>query len=54
MTAAAFGQRRKTIRNSLSSLFDEAQLKALGFDPTVRAEQLSLSDFVKLADALAR
>ncbi|RMH32834.1 MAG: 16S rRNA (adenine(1518)-N(6)/adenine(1519)-N(6))-dimethyltransferase RsmA [Gammaproteobacteria bacterium] len=54
VTAAAFGQRRKTIRNSLSNLFDEAQLKALGFDPTVRAEQLSLSDFVKLADALAR
>ncbi|MCB9982964.1 MAG: 16S rRNA (adenine(1518)-N(6)/adenine(1519)-N(6))-dimethyltransferase RsmA [Rhodospirillales bacterium] len=47
VTAAAFGQRRKMIR---SSLRDYAQrFGALGLEPTVRAETLSVEDFIQLA-----
>mgnify|MGYP000941229932 FL=1 len=54
---AAFAQRRKTIRNSLSaggferSRLDEAFARS-DIAPTTRAESLSPSDFVRLADAL--
>jgi 16S rRNA (adenine1518-N6/adenine1519-N6)-dimethyltransferase len=46
----AFNQRRKTIRNSLKDCIDEAQLEALGLDPTRRAETLSLDDFATVAN----
>ena len=54
---AAFAQRRKTIRNSMSSSgFDKAALdaafSACGIAPTARAETLSVDDFVRLAEAL--
>lgn len=54
---AAFAQRRKTIRNSMSSSgFDKAALDAAflacGIAPTARAETLSVEDFVRLAEAL--
>lgn len=54
---ASFAQRRKTIRNSLSaggferSRLDEAFARS-DIAPTTRAESLSPSDFVCLADAL--
>lgn len=54
---ASFAQRRKTIRNSLSaggferSRLDEAFARS-DIAPTARAESLSPSDFVRLADAL--
>lgn len=47
ITAAAFGQRRKMIRSSLKDYADK--IEALGIDPTLRAENLSLQDFIKLA-----
>jgi 16S rRNA (adenine1518-N6/adenine1519-N6)-dimethyltransferase len=54
---AAFAQRRKTILNSLSSLFPReaaaAALAACGLDPRVRAETLDREAFVRLAEALA-
>lgn len=55
---AAFAQRRKTIRNSMSANgFDkqalDAAFEACGIAPTSRAETLSVSDFVCLAEALA-
>jgi 16S rRNA (adenine1518-N6/adenine1519-N6)-dimethyltransferase len=55
VTQAAFGQRRKMLRQSLRSLGTEvsALLAAAGLDPTARAEHLSVSDFVALARALA-
>ena len=46
----AFGQRRKTLRNALSRLCDEAAIRAAGIDPQARAEQLSVADFVRLAN----
>ena len=54
VTKAAFGYRRKMLRQSLKSL--EAETEALvrraGLDPTVRAETLSVADFAAIARAL--
>ena len=47
---AAFGQRRKTLRNALSGLCDEATISAAGIDPQSRAEQLPVQDFIRLAN----
>lgn len=54
VTAAAFGQRRKMLRQSLKSLGGEPRdlLSAAGLDPTARAETLSVADFCALARAL--
>jgi 16S rRNA (adenine1518-N6/adenine1519-N6)-dimethyltransferase len=51
VTAAAFGQRRKMLRASLKSLWPhpESILAEAGIDPTVRAEQLTVEDFLRLA-----
>ena len=46
----AFGQRRKTLRNSVSKLAGEAAIRAAGIDPQARAEQLGVADFVRLAN----
>lgn len=56
---AAFAQRRKTIRNSMSANgFDKGALDAAfercGIAPTARAETLSTAEFVALARALAQ
>ncbi len=47
LTAAAFGQRRKMIRSSLKDYLPA--LEKAGIDPTLRAEQLSISQFIALA-----
>jgi len=47
----AFSQRRKTLRNSLRGLTSAAQLEAAGIDPGLRAERLSVGDFVRLANS---
>jgi 16S rRNA (adenine1518-N6/adenine1519-N6)-dimethyltransferase len=52
VTAAAFGQRRKMLRQSLKSLGGETLLGAAGIDPTRRAETLSVAEFVALANRL--
>jgi 16S rRNA (adenine1518-N6/adenine1519-N6)-dimethyltransferase len=58
---AAFGQRRKTLRNALRALaaergLDAAALQAAfaraGIDPGTRAERLTTADFARLAQAL--
>ncbi|KMT66274.1 16S rRNA (adenine(1518)-N(6)/adenine(1519)-N(6))-dimethyltransferase RsmA [Catenovulum maritimum] len=49
VAAAAFNQRRKTIRNSLKDIVSADEITELGLDPTIRAEYLSLNDFVKIA-----
>ncbi|WP_460450415.1 16S rRNA (adenine(1518)-N(6)/adenine(1519)-N(6))-dimethyltransferase RsmA [Alsobacter sp. SYSU BS001988] len=53
VTAAAFGQRRKMLRQSLKSLqADPAPLiQAAGLDPTARAETVPVEGFVALAQA---
>ena len=55
MTQAAFGQRRKMLRQSLRALGADvpALLAAAGLDPTARAEDISVAGFVSLARAVA-
>jgi len=54
VTAAAFGQRRKMLRQSLRALGSDPQpiLAAAGIDPTARAEDIAVEGFVALANAL--
>jgi 16S rRNA (adenine1518-N6/adenine1519-N6)-dimethyltransferase len=52
VTEAAFGQRRKMLRQSLKSLGGERLLEAVGIDATRRAETLSVEEFVRLANAV--
>jgi 16S rRNA (adenine1518-N6/adenine1519-N6)-dimethyltransferase len=47
---AAFNQRRKTIRNSFKKLISAEQLESLGINPGLRAENLSVEDFIMLAN----
>ena len=49
VTAAAFGQRRKMLRQSVKSLGGERILNAAGIDPQRRAETLSVEEFCRLA-----
>jgi len=51
VTAAAFGQRRKMLRTSLKQLVEnpDALLDATGIAGTLRAEDLSVKDFARLA-----
>lgn len=48
----AFSTRRKIVKNSLSSLVSAPQLEALGIDPTSRAEDLPVSDFIAIANGM--
>jgi len=54
VTAAAFGQRRKMLRQSLRALGHDPQpiLMMAGIDPTARAEDIPVEGFVALANAL--
>ena len=47
----SFNQRRKTLRNNLKETLPSERIEALEIDPGIRPERLSLSEFVKLADA---
>lgn len=49
----AFSQRRKTLRNCLKMLCQPAHFVQANIDPQLRAEVLSVADFVKLANLLA-
>lgn len=54
LVAAAFNQRRKTLRNALKALVpDEKRFAQVGIDPNARAETLAVEDFVRLANVLA-
>ncbi|MCD6047194.1 MAG: rRNA ((1518)-N(6)/adenine(1519)-N(6))-dimethyltransferase [Gammaproteobacteria bacterium] len=48
ITQHAFGQRRKTLRNSLASLISAEELLAIGIDPMRRAETLTLNEYIQL------
>ncbi|MBK6912808.1 MAG: 16S rRNA (adenine(1518)-N(6)/adenine(1519)-N(6))-dimethyltransferase RsmA [Ignavibacteriales bacterium] len=52
---AAFGKRRKTLRNSLkSSIFENIDFTNCGIDLGLRAEQLSIADFIKLSEYVSK
>jgi 16S rRNA (adenine1518-N6/adenine1519-N6)-dimethyltransferase len=53
LTAAAFGQRRKMLRQSLKGLPGAlSALEQIGIDPTRRAETLAVSEFVSIAQTM--
>jgi 16S rRNA (adenine1518-N6/adenine1519-N6)-dimethyltransferase len=48
---SSFGNRRKTLKNSLSNgIFSEVNFSDCGIDLSLRAEQLNIDDFIKLAE----
>jgi 16S rRNA (adenine1518-N6/adenine1519-N6)-dimethyltransferase len=49
VVAAAFGKRRKTLKNSLAGLLDADAIRAAGVDPAVRPETLTPEQFAALA-----
>jgi len=49
----AFSHRRKTLRNALEGHADEADLRAAGVNPGLRAENLSVAQFVAISNRLA-
>lgn len=55
MVKAAFGNRRKTLKNSLSnSIFAETDFSGCEINLSLRAEQLSVNDFIKLTEFTCR
>ena len=53
VVAAAFSQRRKTLRNSLKAILSQDEIRAAGIDPGVRAETIPAAGFAALAAQLA-
>ncbi len=49
LVAKAFSMRRKTLANNLKPLLTASDLIALGIDPGLRPEQISVNDYVQLA-----
>jgi 16S rRNA (adenine1518-N6/adenine1519-N6)-dimethyltransferase len=49
---AAFGQRRKTLRNTLKGLLADDGFNALELNSQLRAENLSVADFVRISNYL--
>ncbi len=47
----AFGQRRKTLRNSLKGMIDDDVFSKASIDSSRRSEQLTIDEFVRLCDA---
>lgn len=48
----AFNKRRKTLRNALRDLYTEQQMLALDIDPSLRPENLTLEQYLSLANQL--
>lgn len=53
IVTAAFGQRRKTLRNTLREWVSPEDWQALGIDPGLRAEALGVAEFVAIANRVA-
>jgi 16S rRNA (adenine1518-N6/adenine1519-N6)-dimethyltransferase len=54
VVAAAFAQRRKTLRNALSQMLSAAEIRACAVDPKARPETLTPEAFNALAEAAGR
>ena len=54
IVAAAFGQRRKMLRNTLRELLDADDFTALALDPGLRGERLTVGEYVAIANHVAR
>ncbi|HSN72821.1 MAG TPA: 16S rRNA (adenine(1518)-N(6)/adenine(1519)-N(6))-dimethyltransferase RsmA [Steroidobacteraceae bacterium] len=53
IVAAAFAQRRKTLRNALKALLTADQIDSAGIDPGLRAEVVTPEGYARLASVLA-
>ncbi len=53
IVGAAFGQRRKTLRNTLRDYLNEADFIQLGINAQLRAENLGVTEFIKIANYLS-
>ena len=53
VVAAAFSQRRKMLRNTLKGVLSDAGFAALAIAPTLRPEDLSVDDYVRIANYLS-
>lgn len=53
IVTAAFGQRRKTLRNTLRGILSDPDFVALGLDPGLRGEALDVAAFVRIANHVA-
>ena len=53
LVSAAFSQRRKMLRNTLKGVATEADLESAGVSRTARAEDVSVADYVTLANCFA-
>ena len=53
LVSAAFGQRRKTLRNTLRNYLTEADFSQLGIDSQLRAENLGLAEFANITRLLS-
>ena len=49
LVAGAFSMRRKTLANNLKPMISATELIAMGIDPVLRPEQISVMDYVRLA-----
>ena len=49
----AFSRRRKTLRNALKGLADDAEITAAGLEPGHRPEQIPVASWIRLANILA-
>ena len=52
LVAQAFSQRRKTVRNALRKIADEAALESAAIDPALRPEAIPIASYVRLANTL--
>ena len=52
LVATAFMQRRKTLRNALKKEADADDFAAVGIDPGLRPEQVTIADYVRLSNYL--
>jgi len=52
IVSAAFSTRRKTLRNALKAHLTDHDFATLGIDPILRAENLGVADYVRIANHL--
>ena len=52
IVSAAFSTRRKTLRNALKTHLMDQDFATLGIDPILRAENLGVADYVRIANHL--
>lgn len=52
LVSAAFAQRRKMLRNNLKGILGDTGFERIGVEPTARAEELSVAEYVRIANSL--